>query len=75
MAMRFLEENPGLLKKMMADTQLFMDPFIKAMEMEGYYQMKKPCYSSDTVNPDSLDCTAGSKFVSMIAHNMMANDK
>lgn len=44
------------------------------MEMEGYYNMKPPCYSSSTVNPKDPTCLSGSPFISKYAHNMMASD-
>lgn len=43
------------------------------MEMEGYYQLKKPCYASPTINPNDPTCFAGSPFAS-IANKMMADD-
>lgn len=49
-------------------------PLVDAMILEGNYNLKPPCYSSDMVNPDSPTFTAGSPFISNVAHNTMASD-
>lgn len=56
------------------DTAAFLDPLYQSMLMEGYEQFKPPCYDSNIVNPVSKLCSAGSPWVTQVAHNMMADD-
>lgn len=37
-------------------TDEFMKPLIAAMELEGSYEMKKPCYDKTLVDRDSPIC-------------------
>ena len=34
----------------------FLEPLLEAMEMEGYYNLKPACYSSDEINPVVPTC-------------------
>ena len=47
------------------DADAFFAPFIEAMELEGSYNLKIPCYNSNLVNPDSpKECMRGSPWAS-----------
>jgi hypothetical protein len=66
-----------ILKKdtdeLVKDSQKLFDPLLKAMELEGSYDIKDPCYGHDLVNPDVPTCLRGSKW-SEIAQGYMGGD-
>lgn len=44
------------------------------MILEGYYQTKPACYTSDLINPDDPKCLSGSPWVASIADHLMGDD-
>lgn len=42
-------------------------PLVSGMELEGNYAMKKPCYTSDEVNPPDATCLHGSPWMTNYA--------
>mmetsp|Transcript_5600 Transcript_5600/g.9631 ORF Transcript_5600/g.9631 Transcript_5600/m.9631 type:complete len:215 (+) Transcript_5600:873-1517(+) len=48
-------------------------PIIDAMDLEGYYQIKPPCYASETMNPDVPTCLKGSPYVTKYVHDIMGH--
>lgn len=64
-----------VLTKKVSSSSAFLKPLLDAMNLEGYYQTKPACYSSDEINPDVPTCLAGSPWVSNVAVNIMADDK
>lgn len=52
----------------------FLEPLVEAMLMEGYYNLKPACYSSEEISPDVPTCWGGSPFISKFASNEMALD-
>lgn len=46
------------------DASTFFAPFIEAMELEGSYNLRIPCYNVNLVNPNTpKECVAGSPWV------------
>jgi hypothetical protein len=50
----------------------FFVPFIMAMDMEGSYFLKKPCFNKPNINPPNTQCTHGSPWVE-IAQTLMSD--
>lgn len=61
-------------KMQSTNTADILSPFIEAMELEGNYNLKEPCYNASLVNDHSLQCTHGSLWNSQKAQNTMAGD-
>jgi poly(3-hydroxybutyrate) depolymerase len=40
-------------------TETVLAPLVEAMELEGFYNLKQPCYASPTINPTDPTCLHG----------------
>ena len=47
---------------------------IEAMDMEGFYGMKRPCFKHNLENEDDVTCTHGSRWNSEYSQRIMAGD-
>ena len=57
------EQNAWINSKKSIDyTKDFMKPLLEAMELEGSYNLKQPCYSKSLINENRPDCWKGSKW-------------
>jgi len=57
-----------------ASTEVLLQPFIDALELEGNYALKPPCYERPTVNSWNANCTHGSTWNMLHAQKVMAGD-
>jgi hypothetical protein len=58
-----------------ASTLAILAPLLEAMELEGYYHMKEPCYASPLVGPtDDPTCLHGAPWSNMTTQRVMAGD-
>lgn len=51
-----------------------LGPIIDAMEIEGYYGMKPPCYFKPLVNAEDVSCLHGSPWSATYSQKTMAGD-
>lgn len=58
-----LADNKGGQTSSSAETEALLNPFVDAMELEGSYIMKKPCYQSSEENVPTPQCLKGSPWV------------
>lgn len=57
------------------ETQVLLSGLIEAMTLEGSYQMKKPCYAKDLVNPtNDPTCLHGSPWHNLHTQIMMGGE-
>ena len=49
-------------------------PMIDAMELEGYYNLKEPCYNILLVNPEDPTCLHGSPWNAQYSQKIMGGD-
>lgn len=56
------------------DSEAVLHGLIEAMEMEGSYQLKPPCYGHDFDNPHVPTCWHGSPWSSMMTQNIMGGE-
>ena len=67
---KFVEQKTGGV----ISTAELHDPMLQAMEMEGFYGMKDPCYESLLVNPEHKNCLHGSPWSAANSQRLMAGD-
>jgi hypothetical protein len=51
-----------------------LSPLVDAMKLEGYYNMKKPCYTSPLINLEDPTCLHGSPWNAANAERIMFGD-
>lgn len=72
--LKHLEAVGPMIAEYKKESAEFFAPFIEAMELEGFYGMKAPCYNKNLVNPDTpKQCLVGSPWT-MKAQVMMGGD-
>lgn len=59
--------------QMQAETEDLLKPLVEAMELEGSYAMKDPCYDNTLVSRDDPKCLKGSPWT-VEAQKIMAGD-
>lgn len=57
-----------------SDTEKVLLPLIEGMEMEGYYNLKPPCYGHETENPRVPTCFAGNSWTNEFSQPTMGGD-
>ena len=53
------------------NTKDILAPLVEGMEMEGYYNLREPCYGHETENPNVPTCTHGSPWTMQVSQPMM----
>merc|ERR1712060_896452 len=54
------------------DSSEVLGPLVEAMEMEGSYRLKPPCYGHETENPNIPTCFHGNPWTAQFSQPMMA---
>jgi len=54
-----------------SDTEAILKPLIEGMEMEGYYNLKPPCYGHETENPVLPTCFKGNPWTNLVSQMTM----
>lgn len=54
-----------------SDTPTVMQGLVEAIELEGNYQLKPPCYGHETENPDVPTCFHGNPWTNMVTQITM----
>lgn len=73
----YISEKEGLgdgaekMKTFNDEAKEYFQKFIKLMELEGSYQLGKPCYNNDIINPDTPKvCLKGSNWITQMQQIM-----
>jgi hypothetical protein len=61
-------------KDISSDSEAVLHGLIEAMEMEGSYQMKPPCYGHEFDNPNVPTCLHGNPWSTQFTQNIMAGE-
>ena len=65
--------NNDFSKEVM-ESEAVLNGLVEAMEMEGSYQLKPPCYGHEFDNPHVPTCWHGSQWSSEVSQNTMGGE-
>ena len=57
-----------------SETETVLSGLIEGMEIEGYYNLKEPCYGHETENPFEPTCAHGNPWTDQVSQIMMGGD-